>query len=222
MQKQEFDGATLYLGDCADVLPVVLSENKVDALISDPPYVLQAGGGNLGGQRKYMADINRHLDGGFDISILQNFENWLVFCAKSQLVEIIVQAKSQGLNWMVLTWNKKNPTPLTCNTYLPDTEYMIHGYRKHIWESKTRFVVGNVEKNPFDHPTVKPQYVMNKAVMSASEKGDLILDPFMGTGSTGVSALRLGRRFIGIEKEPKYFDIACQRIENALSQGVLF
>lgn len=84
------------------------------------------------------------------------------------------------------------------------------------------FCSGKCGKNPFDHPTVKPQYVMNKAVMSASEKGDLILDPFMGTGSTGVSALRLGRRFIGIEKEPKYFDIACQRIENALSQGVLF
>ena len=154
--------------------------------------------------------------------MLDGFENWLVFCAKSQLVEIIEQAKSQGLNWMVLTWNKRNPTPLTCNTYLPDTEYMIHAYRKHTWESKTRFVVGNVEKNPFDHPTVKPLYVMNKAVMSASSKGDLVLDPFMGTASTGVSALQLGRRFIGIEKEPKYFDIACERIEKALAQGVLF
>lgn len=97
---------------------------------------------------------------------------------------------------------------------------MIHAFRKHIWESKTRFIVGNVEKNPFDHPTVKPQYVMQKAVCSASAKGDLVLDPFMGTGSTGVAALQLGRRFIGIEKEPKYFEIACERL--AALQGSLF
>ena len=58
--------------------------------------------------------------------------------------------------------------------------------------------------------------------MSASAKGDWVLDPFMGTGSTGVAALQLGRRFIGIEREIKYFDIACERIENAVSQGVLF
>ena len=63
---------------------------------------------------------------------------------------------------------------------------------------------------------------MNKALLSASAKGDLVLDPFMGTGSTGIAALNHGRRFIGIEKEPKYFDIACQRIENALAQGRLF
>ena len=99
---------------------------------------------------------------------------------------------------------------------------MIHAYKKHIWAGKSRFVVGNVEKNPFAHPTVKPLYVMNKAIISASAKGNLVCDPFMGTGSTGVAALQLGRRFIGIEREPKYFDIACERIENALAQGRLF
>ena len=74
----------------------------------------------------------------------------------------------------------------------------------------------------FVHPTVKPLYVMYKAIASASAPGDLVLDPFMGTGSTGVAALQRGRRFIGIEREPKYFDIACQRIEHALAQGQLF
>lgn len=175
-----------------------------------------------GGRRQYLADICNHLDAGFDITMLGGFENWLVFCAKAQLVDLINQAKLQRLNWMILTWNKRNPTPLVNNTYLPDTEYMVHAYQKHIWESKTRFIVGNVEKNSFAHPTVKPLYVMNKALLSASAKGDLVLDPFMGTGSTGIAALNHGRRFIGIEKEPKYFDIACQRIENALAQGRLF
>lgn len=222
MIKQEFAGATLYLGDCAGLLPAVLAENKVDALISDPPYELSAVGGGIGRQRQYMAAIDRHLDGGFDVGLLGQFENWFVFCTKAQLVDLFAQAERQNLRWQLLTWNKKNPTPLTCNNYLPDTEYMVHAFKKHIWESKTRFVVGNVEKNPFDHPTVKPLYVMYKAIASASAPGDLVLDPFMGTGSTGVAALQRGRRFIGIEREPKYFDIACQRIEHALAQGQLF
>lgn len=222
IEKREFAGATLYLGDCAGLLPAVLAENKVDALISDPPYVLGAGGAGLGGGRKYLQDIQNHIDTGFDIKLLDNFDNWLVFCAKAQLAGLFSQAEKQDLRWQLLTWNKRNPTPLACNNYLPDTEYMVHAFKKHIWESKTRFVVGNVEKNPFDHPTVKPLYVMHKAVASASAPGDLVLDPFMGTGSTGVAALQRGRRFIGIEREPKYFEIACQRIGHALAQGQLF
>lgn len=222
MIKREFAGATLYLGDCVGILPAVLAENKVDALISDPPYVLHAGIGGIGGQRQYMNAIDQHLDGGFDISLLGQFKNWFVFCTKAQLAALFGQAENQGPRWQLLTWNKRNPTPLTCGNYLPDTEYMVHAFKKHIWESKTRFIVGNVEKNPFDHPTVKPLYVMYKAIASASAPGDLVLDPFMGTGSTGVAALQRGRRFIGIERELKYFEIACQRIEHALAQGQLF
>ena len=222
MQKQEFKNATLYLADCADILPQLVADTPPDALISDPPYVLYAVGGGIGRQRQYMGAIDGHLDGGFDTAMLAAFENWFVFCGKNQLVSLFAQAERQGLRYQLLTWNKRNPTPLTNGNYLPDTEYMVHAFKKHIWANKTRFIVGNVEKNPFDHPTVKPQYVMAKALTSASAEGDLVLDPFMGTGSTGVAALRLGRRFIGIEKEPKYFDIACQRIENALAQGRLF
>lgn len=99
---------------------------------------------------------------------------------------------------------------------------MVHAFEAHHYESKTRFVVGQVERSGFDHPTVKPQYVMQKAVKSASHQGDTVLDCFMGTASTGVAAIQLGRKFIGIEREPKYFDIACQRIEQAVAQGQLF
>ena len=154
--KRDFAGATLYLGDCAGLLPAVLAENKVDALISDPPYVLSAIGGGIVCRRQYMAAIDQHLDGGFDMGLLNQFKNWFVFCTKAQLAALFEQAENQGLRWQLLTWNKRNPTPLTCGNYLPDTEYMVHAFKKHVWESKTRFVVGNVEKNPFDHPTVKP------------------------------------------------------------------
>lgn len=211
--------ATLYLGDCMDILPAL---PKVDAVITDPPYEISALGGGIGGKRQYLTDIRGHIDAGFDVSILARFENWLCFCGKPQLMDLMQQAEKQALRWQLLTWNKTNPTPLSNNNYLPDTEYMVHAFKAHHYEGKSRFVVGQVEKSGFDHPTVKPQYVMQKAIKSASRAGDVVLDCYMGTASTGVAAIQLGRSFIGIEREPKYFDIACKRIEQAVAQGQLF
>ena len=103
MIKQEFAGATLYLGDCAGLLPAVLAENKVDALISDPPYELSAAGGGIGRQRQYMTAIDHHLDGGFDVGLLGQFDNWFVFCTKAQLADLFAQAEQQNLRWQLLT-----------------------------------------------------------------------------------------------------------------------
>jgi DNA modification methylase len=219
MKTVQIGNATLILGDCMDILPTL---PKVDAVITDPPYLMSAKGGGMGAQRQYLADIHEHIDAGFDVSMLATFKNWFVFCGKPQLLDLINQAEKQALRWQLLTWNKTNPTPLSNNNYLPDTEYMVHAFESHHYESKTRFVVGQVERSGFDHPTVKPQYVMQKAIKSASHQGGVVLDCFMGTGSTGVAAIQLGRKFIGIEREPKYFDIACQRIEQAVAQGQLF
>jgi DNA modification methylase len=105
---------------------------------------------------------------------------------------------------------------------LPDTEYMIHAFVRQDYDCKKRFVVGQVEKNNYDHPTVKPQYVMQKAVRSASLIGHLILDPYCGTASTGIACIRLERRFIGIEIEEKYCEIAAKRLDAEISRGNLF
>ena len=72
-----------------------------------------------------------------------------------------------------------------------------------------------------EHPTQKPLGVM-KWVIEFCPKANTILDPFMGSGTTGVAAIQMGCKFIGIEREPKYFDIACKRIEQAVAQGQLF
>jgi DNA modification methylase len=79
------------------------------------------------------------------------------------------------------------------------------------------------KKNKGDeHPTQKPVELMRWCIEMCKNQPDTILDPFMGSGTTGVAAIQLGRKFIGIEREPKYFDIACQRIEQAVAQGQLF
>lgn len=219
MRIEKIGNATLYLGDCHEVLPVL---PKVDALVTDPPYEISASGGGIGGKRQYLTDIRGHIDNGFAIEMLSAFENWLVFCGKPQLMDLMMQATNQGLRWQLRTWNKTNPTPLTNANYLPDTEYMVHAFKTHVWQGKKRWIVGNVEKSGFDHPTVKPQYVMLDALQCASNYGDTVLDCFMGSGSTGVACMTLGRKFIGVEREPKYFEIACERIQMAQAQATLF
>ena len=209
----------LILGDCREVLPGL---PMVDALITDPPYDISASGGGIGGKRQYLTDIRGHIDAGFDIAMLAAFENWFVFCGKPQLMALMQQAMDQGLRWQLRTWNKTNPTPLTNGNYLPDTEYMIHAFKTHVWQGKKRWIVGSVEKSGFDHPTVKPQYVMADALQCATNYGQSVLDCFMGTGSTGVACVNLGRKFFGVERDPKYFEIACERIENAYRQAPMF
>jgi DNA modification methylase len=89
---------------------------------------------------------------------------------------------------------------------------------RHMWNGMLR--KGQEERG--EHPTQKPLGVMKWAIGHIPEPANTILDPFMGSGTTGVAAVQMGRDFIGIEREPKYFDIACRRIEQAQRQGDLF
>lgn len=222
MDEVTIGDCRLILGDCRNVLPTLILQNMDAVCITDPPYIIQGQGGGIGAKRAYTKSITDScLEEGFDESCLDYFDTWFIFCGKQQLSKMIAKAEEKN-RWMLLTWNKANPTPLSNGNYLPDTEYMIHNFVKHDYIQKKRFIHGNVEKNSFDHPTVKPQYVMQFAIESASHRNDLIIDPFMGTASTGIAAINMGRKFIGVEKERKYFDIAVERIKQAYAQPRLF
>ncbi len=110
--------------------------------------------------------------------------------------------------------------------YQPDTEIYVHAWNRHFapvgtLPQKRRYIIANGgQDTSIDHPTVKPLGVMLKIV--ANVAGQTILDPFMGSGTTGVAAVQMGRSFIGIEREERYFDIACKRIEDAQRQSDLF
>jgi site-specific DNA-methyltransferase (adenine-specific)/modification methylase len=86
---------------------------------------------------------------------------------------------------------------------------------KYRWAGMLQQDMANKEER--EHPTQKPLELLQKWVVQFSDSGETILDPFMGSGTTGVACVNLGRKFIGIELEPKYFDIACKRIEKAIS-----
>lgn len=215
----EESGIVIYHGDCREILPTL---PKVDLVLTDPPYELTATGGGMGAQRKYLADINGHIDKGFDISMLRQFGNWFCFGSKEQLPKLIFEAIESGGRWMLITWNKPNPTPLCNANYLPDTEYIVHRFGSAVdlhggYETRSRFIVHPAEQNgDIGHPTVKPLAVTCKLMKVGSAEGGLVLDPFCGSGTTLVAAKNLGRRAIGIEIEERYCEIAVKRLRQQI------
>jgi site-specific DNA-methyltransferase (adenine-specific) len=201
----------IYCGDCEDVIPQL--DIKPDLILTDPPYVISTSGGGIGGQRKYLSDIKGFTDDGFNLDVLNYCDNWMCFCSKDQLIDLLVKASKQ--RWMLVTWNKPNPTPLTKGNYLPDTEYIVHSFASgHCYggySDKARYIVYPAQQNNL-HPNEKPLPVMMKLVRVGSRDGDLILDPFMGSGTTAVAAKSLGRKCVCIEREERYCEIASKRL----------
>ena len=211
--------ATLWLGDCRDILPAL---GKVDAVVTDWPYGIGESGGKartrqrqLGGNSKALADQRQY-----------DALDWDNEPIDSELVELVRAAGRWNILfggnyyncpptscWLV--WDKENGDNdfADCElawTNLPKAVRRI----KYMWNGMLR---ANGEQRG-DHPTQKPIGVMKWAIGHLPH-GQTILDPFMGSGTTGVAAVQMGRTFIGIEREPKYFDIAVKRIEDAQRQG---
>jgi site-specific DNA-methyltransferase (adenine-specific) len=119
-------------------------------------------------------------------------------------------------------WKKTNPLPVANKNYVPDYEPWIHAWNLPAFdiqgtlEEKRRIIEAPVGKSEYDHPTVKPLEIMRKCVTNASKPGDIVIDPFAGSGSTGVAALSLGRLFIGIERDEEYYDLTIHRIKGIL------
>lgn len=226
MRIEQIGDCTLYLADCREIL---LTLTDYDVMITDPPYLFQATGGGIGARRDYIKTIEaKDINDGFDFSLLPIDKSWACFCSKRQLIELLKIAENQkNKKWTLLTWNKPDPTPLCGGNYLPDTEYLVHchvvGGIYGSYSDKSRFIVcSNESGKSVAHPTAKPLPVMNKIIATASARAQTILDPFMGSGTTGVACVKMGRKFIGIEREESYFNIACKRIEDAYRQGDLF
>lgn len=233
------DAVTLYLGDCREILPML---GKVDAVVTDPPYgiVHKFGEQNrLDGSRKLQWDwdgagthdtIRKALVAAVDL--LTRPANAFAF-AGFDTVEIAREVfRTAGLTPKPWAWVKQcPPPPMPGNRWPSAFEVGCLGYDPGAWfgdqDTSRRNVMtadalraGNTERA--GHPTQKPLLVMHHLVGALTPPCGLTLDPFMGSGTTGVAAVRLGRKFIGIEIEPKYFDIACRRIADELSRPQLF
>jgi len=204
-EKVTIGNAELWHGDCLEVLPTL---PKVDAVITDPPYGIAAtwkgGSGHGWGKAREEGVLRNEWDA--EVPDAEVFD-LIRSCSKEQII--------WGGNYFNLppsrcwfVWNKPER-----NFTLAEAELA--------WTNRDNIVrvYDGPRSDPGrEHPTQKPVALMEWCV--AKTKG-AVLDPFMGSGTTGVACMNLGRSFIGIEREPKYFDIACRRIEDAQRQGRL-
>ena len=223
-ERVEIGDHVLYRGDANEVIDS-LDVAMIDALVTDPPYEITAVGAGIAGKRQYFKDIEGFTDCGFDYSLLGRFKNWMCFGTLRQVPKMIEAAGDR--RWMLITWNKSNPCPLVNGNYLPDTEYIVHAWSAGClfgaYKDKARFVFHPLgDKEHGEHPNEKPVKIMSKCVRLAADAGGVILDPFMGSGTTGVACLHNRRLFIGVERERRWFDVACKRIEFENGNGSLF
>lgn len=218
MRVEQIGDATLYLGDCIEILPTL---ERVDAVITDPPYGIGADKGKKGAIP---------FKGGKPVEMAWHPENdWDKSRPPDELIHMAVNAGRVAIVWggnyfadllpamgRWLWWDKCQTMPSFGDGELAWTNLPQTTPKKFVLANNKLFA-DRVERH---HPTQKPLQLMSWCIDQAGNP-QTILDPFMGSGTTGVAAIQMGRKFIGIEREPKYFDIACKRIEQAAAQGSL-
>ena len=210
VQKVTIGDATLYQADCAVLLPTL---GKVDAVITDPPYGIKRDGkpqstSSHGGHKGYEFTGWDQKPPGADVFAL------LLSAADCQIIwgaNFYPQHLPPSMGW--LFWDKGQRISQS------DGELAFTNMPKALRVFTLNRA--SIAQDGAVHPTQKPLALMRWCIDQAGNP-ETILDPFMGSGTTGVAAVQMGRKFIGIEREPKYFDIACKRIEQAHAQGQLF
>lgn len=209
-RKEVIGKATLYLGDCMEVMPML----KYDSIVSDPPY-------GMSFQSNYRKIKHKKIANDKETTLLK----W------------IAGIKPKHSSYLFCRWEniKDVPMPKSCITWIKNNHSMgdlshEHGRQTEIClfyngdnhffpKGRPNDVIRADRTGNKYHPTEKPVALMG---VVCSWTSGILIDPFMGSGSTGVAAVQMGREFIGIELNEDYFNIACKRIEEAQRQGDMF
>jgi DNA modification methylase len=233
----------IYNVDCYEAIKE-LPDKSIDCIYVDVPYLIENKKINYviketqtPVKQRILKMANSLIDSdiysGFDYSILDEFiriskkVNIFIWCSKQQLIDIMNYFIVQNdYNFELLTWNKSNPTPMCNNNWLPDLEYCLY-FREtgvHLndgYENKSKWFcspINKTDKAQYDHPTIKPLELVKRHIRHATQPNDIVLDCFLGSGTTYVASVEEGRRCIGFEKEKKYYEIAVNRA-NGISQA---
>lgn len=223
--EQLTDGVTLYLADCRDVLPKLTS---VDVVVTDPPYgeVTHAGARSAQAFGRPMVDF-APIAGGDLVRLCRRFvelaNRWVILTCEWQHAAALEAAGAPLVRLGV--WVKPNGAP----QFTGDRPAMgweaiaiLHREGAKYWNGGGHRAVWTCPIEQGEHPTQKPERLVAEWVRSFTDPQETVFDPFMGSGTTGVTAVKLGRRFIGIEIDEAYFELAVRRIGDALKQPRLF
>lgn len=227
MRKEVIGDATLYLGDFRDLVGEIPT---VDLVATDPPYGIA-----------YVTNY-RTLSNAPDpiandakpplwcvgemAKMLRNGGAMYLCTALSVLGDWNEAVRDSGLSLKTpIIWDKGNWTAGDLDgDFGNQVEIVVFAHKgRHRFTSGRKANLWSIPRPPAgDHPTPKPVGLMAGIIECSSVPGDLVLDPFFGIGTTAVAALRVGRRFVGCEIDPKYFDLACRRLDAAARQNDMF
>ena len=227
---------TITLGDSYKLIKDI-PDKSIDLIYTDIPYLFADGGSSNSPLSQRIKKLKQQdlagITKGIDYEILMDFirvlkkVNCFIWCSKEQILDIMNFFDKYGCMYEILTWNKRNPTPMTNNTFLPDIEYCLYFREAGVklndgYELKSKWYespINKKDKDKYKHPTIKPLELVKRHILHTTKENDLILDCFNGSGTTCVAAKELNRRFIGIEKNPEYYKISLDRLNGILANG---
>ncbi len=231
-RSETIGDCTLYLGDCREILPLL---PRVDAVVTDPPYGI--------GLTKKTSDFrgSKWFDAGKSLEASTAYRDDVEHVTElvREAIPAALRQASRGVVFSGPAMLMRYPEPASIGSV-----FTPNGAGRTAWGFQCTHPVLFYGKDPFlqdgkggrpnsfrdeqpnreviDHPCPKPLSWMRWAVARGTRLGEVILDPFMGSGTTGVACVKLGRKFIGIEIDSGYFEIACKRIRDAYAQPDLF
>ena len=189
-----------------------------------------------GGERFVMKEISGMSD-GIKEEVLDELcrvmkkINCYFFCSQKQIqMYLDYFVNKRGCNWNLICWHKIDPIPACGNKYLSDSEYVLFFREKGVkvfgsYDTKRTFYVtkaNRADKKLYGHPTCKPIDIVKNFIINSSQEGDLVLDPFMGSGTTAVAAKNEGRHFVGFELNETYYNTSMERLNPKQVQLSLF
>lgn len=218
-----------FLGDCFEILPT-LEDNSVDLILTDPPYILTGFGPTKNADFKRAIHDN-HIDfisNGFDYETLfPEFQrvlkklNLIMFCSNKQVSSLMSYWEKRGYSTTLLIWQKTNPIPFSEQKHLSDVEFIIWVRESGAFfnndthhKMKSKVIKAPTLVGGRYHPTQKPESVIRHLLCMHSKKGDVVLDPFSGSGTLGVCCIDMEREYIQIEMEQEYYEASLKREED--------
>lgn len=213
-----------------------MPDKSIDLVITDPPYEIGTTGAGIYKQhdKRYVKELNFMKD-GFSSEILDELcrvmkkINCYFFCSQKQIIPLLNYfVRDRKCNWNLISWHKTNPIPACGNKYLTDTEFILFFREKGVkvygrFDTKKTYYLtplNQKDKKIYGHPTVKPLQIVENFVINSSNENDIVLDPFMGSGTTGVATVKNNRKFVGIELDKNYYETAKNRIDIIENGGI--